>query len=242
MNQFNNQVASRPEMDLGLRSFMLGTYRWMAMAMGVTAVVAYFVSNFIATSAAARQFLFGNAIVSLAFLGIVMFGFSAVGRKLATMSIGGVLIALFGFAAFLGVIAAPIALVFDPVSITKVFLMAVAMFGGLSLFGYSTNSDLSGVARIAGMAFLAFVAISFLGMFFPALRPSGTGEILFLVVGLGAISVLTASQTQDLKRMYYQVAGHGEMAQKMSAFGAASLLLAFYNIFVILLQLFGNRN
>ena len=241
MNQYNPNVAARPNMDAGLRDYMLGTYRWMAAAMAVTGTVAYFTSQFIATNPSAQAFLIGNAVVSLVFIGVVMFGFAAIGKRLPTMSLGSMVTALFGFAALLGVIASPIALFYDPVSIAKVFFMAVAMFGGLSLFGYSTNSNLGTGGRYAAMGFLAFVGIQLLGLVFPALRPTGAGETIFLVVGLGLVAVITAWETQQLKQNYYAVAGMPGMAQKLSVFGAASLLLAFYNIFILLLQLFGNR-
>ena len=119
--------------------------------------------------------------------------------------------------------------------------MTVAMFGALSLFGYSTGRDLGTFVKYAFAAFLGYVAISLLGAFFPALRPTGPLDIIINVVALGAIAMITAWETQMLKRVYYGSAGNAAMMKKMSAYGAASLLLAFVNMFQILLSLFGRE-
>ena len=238
MNQFNNQVASTPEMDLGLRDFMLGTYRYMAMAMGVTATVAYFFGQFLLTNPQVAAFIF-SPFVLLGFVIAIPVLFGAVGRKLPGMSLGGVLTFLFGFAAFMGVFMSAISLAYDPMIVAKIFFMTVAMFGALSLFGYTTGRNLSTFVKYAFAAFLGYVAISVLGAFFPALRPSGPLDTIINVVALGAISMITAWETQMLKRTYYAFAGDAGMTSKMSAFGAASLLLAFINMFQILLSLFG---
>ena len=242
MDPMNRTLAGSAPMDLGLRDFMLGTYRWMAVAMGVSGVTAYFVGSALQTNVALQQLLLGNIIVSIAFLGMVMFGFSFFAKRLATMSKGALVTALMVFAAFLGVIASPVAILYPAAEIAKVFFMAVAMFAGLSLFGYSTNSNLGTVGRYAAAGFLAFIGVSLLSYFVPALRPTGVGGIIMNLIGLALVSVITAWETQSLKQNYYAVAGRPGMAEKLSVFGAASLLLAFYNIFMFLLQLFASRD
>ena len=242
MDPLNRTLGSRAEMDLGLRDYMLGTYRWMAMAMGVTGVTAYTVGGMLKTNVALQQILVSNALMGLLFIGIVMFGFNFFAKRLATMSKGALVTALFVFAAFLGVFASPVAIFYPAAELAKVFFMAVAMFGALSLFGYSTNSNLGTIGRYAVAGFFAFVVISLLGAFIPALRPSGVAGIIMNVIGLGLVAVITAWETQQLKQNYYRVAGVPGMAEKLSIFGAASLLLAFYNIFILLLQLFASRD
>ena len=95
--------------------------------------------------------------------------------------------------------------------------------------------------KYAIAAFFAYIAISFVGWFVPALQPTGTMDIVISVVALLAIAFITAWETQMLKRIYYGVQGDAAMESKMSAFGAASLLLAFINMFQILLSLFGRE-
>lgn len=238
MNDFNRAVGASDEMDLGLRSFMLGTYRYMAMAMMVTAAVAYFGGQYIQSNPQAMGLL-SSPFLLLGFVIAIPVLFGAVGSKIQTMSLGGVLTFLFGFAAFLGIFMSAVSAFVPGVIIAKIFFMTVAMFGALSLFGYSTGRNLGTFVKYAFAAFIGYVAINLLGAFFPALRPTGPMDIIINVIALGAIAMITAWETQMLKRTYYGVAGNPAMASKMSAFGAASLLLSFVNMFQILLSLFG---
>ncbi len=240
MNDFNQNLASGAQTDVGLRDFMLGTYRYMAMAMLVTAGVAFYGGQMIQSNPQLMGLL-RSPFILLGFVIAIPVLFGAVGRKLPSMSLGGVLTFLFGFAAFLGVFMSAVSAFVPGVIIAKIFFMTVAMFGALSLFGYSTGRNLSTFVKYAFAAFLGYVAISLLGAFFPAFRPSGTLDIIINVVALGAIAMITAWETQMLKRVYYGTQGNAMMMKKMSAYGAASLLLAFVNMFQILLSLFGRE-
>lgn len=239
-DQYNNTVGASAETDLGLRSFMLGTYRYMALAMAVTGGVAYFFGQFLLGNPQVASAIF-NPFVMLGAIFAIPVLFGTIGRKLPSMSLGGVLTFLFGFAAFMGVFMSAIGLMYDPMIIAKIFFMTVAMFGALSLFGYSTERNLSTFVKYAFAAFLGYIIINVLGMFFPSLRPTGTLDIIINVVALAAIAMITAWETQMLKRVYYGNAGNPAMEKKLSAFGAASLLLAFINMFQILLSLFGRE-
>lgn len=239
MNDFNRGViGGAAATDVGLKQFMLGTYRWMALAMLVTAGVAYVFGQVIMTNAAVASFIY-SPFVLLGFVIAIPVLFGAVGKKLPTMSMGGVVTFLFSFAAFMGVFMSAVAAFYDPMVVAKIFFMTVAMFGALSMFGYSTQRNLSTFVKYAFAAFLGYVAINVLGMFFPALAPTGPLDVIINVVALAAIAMITAWETQMLKRVYYGLGGDVEMMNKYSAYGAASLLLAFINMFQILLSLFG---
>lgn len=240
--QYNQSVGASAEIDLGLKSFMLGTYRYMAMAMGVTATVAFLVGQAILANPALIGFIY-NPIVAIASIVIIMFGFGAVGKKLPSMSLGGVLTFLFGFAAFMGVLMSAYASLYNPMIVAKIFFMTVAMFAGLSLFGYTTGFNLSSIIKYAAAAFMGYILIAVVGMFVPALSVTagGTFGIVINVIALAAIAVITAWETQMLKRIYYGSVGNPAMMKKLSAFGAASLLLAFINMFQILMSLFGRE-
>ena len=242
MNQFNNAVGNSAQVDLGLKNFMLGTYRYMAMAMAVTAVVAYMTSQYML----ANQSLIGlvtHPFMYIISLGIIIFGFGAVGKNLHRMSLGGVLSFTFGFAAFMGVLMSTIALRYDEMIIAKIFFMTVAMFGSLSIFGYSTERNLSVYMKYAVAVIIGFVALSLIGFIVPSLSPYSGGVFgtVMLVGALIAFALVTAWETQMLKRVYYGNAGNPAMEGKLAAFGAASLLLAFINMFQLLLALFGRE-
>jgi len=240
MNQFNNAVGNSAQVDLGLKNFMLGTYRYMAMAMAVTAGVAFFGGQAIQSNPQLLGVL-RNPILILGFIFAIPLLFGAVGRKLPTMSLGGVQAFLFGFAAFMGVFMSAVSAFVPGMIIAKIFFMTVAMFAALSLFGYSTQRNLSTYVKYAFAAFIGYIAISVLGMFIPALRPTGPMDIIINLIALAAIAMITAWETQMLKRVYYSAAGNPAMMSKMSAYGAASLLLAFVNMFQILMSLFGRE-
>ena len=244
MNQFNqNTVGNAAQTDAGLRTFMLGTYRYMAMAMAVTATVAFFTGQAMVENPELMALVYNpfTAIISIV---VIMFGFGAVGRKLPSMSKGGVLAFLFGFAAFMGVLMSAYATGFyNPYIVAKIFFMTVAMFGALSMFGYTTGFNLNAIIKYAAAAFIGYVAIGVVGMFIPQLSVTAGGSMAIIInlIGLAAIAVITAWETQTLKRVYYSMAGNAQMLGKMSAYGAASLLLAFINMFQILMSLFGRE-
>ncbi|MCF6221099.1 MAG: Bax inhibitor-1/YccA family protein [Robiginitomaculum sp.] len=244
MNQFsNNSVAQGGEMDLGLRSFMLGTYKYMVAAMAVSALTAYLFGTYVLLTPSGNLSSIGHMLNSpAAAIGLVigiMVMFGAVGRKMYSMSVGAVKVFLFSFAGVMGVWLSSIAVMVDPMISVRIFFMATVAFLGVSLVGYTIKKDLGGIAKFFIMVFVGFVAINILGMFIPALAMSGTAGFIFNLVGLVAICGITAWETQSLKRIYYNTAGNPEMAEKMAVYGAASLLLAFINIFSILMSMFG---
>lgn len=240
MNDFNRTIGVQADTELGLKSFMLGTYRYMTMAMAVTAAVAYFAGQYFLANPSVFSII-RSPFVLLGFVIAIPVLFGAIGNKLHTMSRGGVMTFLFGFAAFLGIFVSAIGMFYNPMIIAKIFFMTVAMFAGLSLFGYTTGRNLGTFVKYAFIAFTAYVGISVLGMFFPALRPTGPLDIIINVVALGAIAMIVAWETQMLKRTYYGAANNPALMDKLSLFGAASLLLAFVNMFQILLSLFGRE-
>ena len=245
MNQFNatTHVGNAAPTDAGLRSFLLGTYRYMAMAMAVTATVAFLTGQAVMNGTIPASLIF-NPIVAIGSFLVIVFGFGAVGRKLPSMSKGGVMAFLFGFAAFMGVLMSAYATAaYDPTIVAKIFFMTVAMFGALSMFGYTTSFNLGSIVKYAGAALFGVIAIGLVGMFVPALSivAGGTFGLVISVVGLAAVAVITAWETQYLKRVYYAYAGDSSMQGKMQAFGAASLLLSFINMFSFLMNIFGSE-
>lgn len=239
-NRSPQTIGVHTDTDVGLRNFMLGTYRYMAMAMAVTATVAYFFGQYLTQNPEMIRMIFSPVFAIISFV-VIVFGFGAVGRKLPSMSQGGVVAFLFGFAAFMGVLMSGVAIVYSSVIIAKIFFMTVAMFAALSFFGHTTERNLSVYIKYAVAAFLGYIAINFIGMFFPAFRPTGAMDMIIQAIALVAIAFITAWETQMLKRTYYAIAGNPAMEGKMSAYGAASLLLAFINMFHILLNLFGSE-
>ncbi len=239
MNDFNRGViGGGVETEVGLKSFMLGTYRWMMLAMIVTAGVAYVSGQAILANPGFAALL-GSPFVLLGFVIAIPVLFGSVAAKLPRMSMGGVLTFLFGFAALMGVFTGVITIAYRADVLLKVFFMTVGLFAALSMFGYTTKTDLTPYLKFAAIGFAVFVAFAVLGAFIPAIAPTGTAQLVMSGVGLVLISVITAGQTQKLKSLYYGLGGDLEMMNKWAAMGAASLLLSFINMFQFLLAIFG---
>jgi len=230
------QTVGTSETDIGLRSFLLGTYRYMAIAMAFAAAVSYFGSQYILENPASVKFIYNP----IAFLGLffgIMFGFAYVGRNLRRMSEPAMFIFLFAMAGALGAFLSLSVAFYPSMLIAKVFFMTVAMFAALSLFGYSTKLDLTTAAKFAGAIFLAVIALYFVSAFTPIFTMSTGMDLVLSIVAVAVIGILIAWETQALKAMYYGAAHDPSLSKKLSIFGAASLLLSFYNMFQFLLNI-----
>ena len=230
-------VAAQIQTDVGLKNFMLGTYRWMAVAMAFSGAVAYyFAANpaFIYALFSAGPFVPLIAVVGL------FFGFMYVGRALPRMSRGAMIAFLFAMAGVLGVFMSASLLIYPGMLIAKVFFMTVALFGTLSLFGYTTQRNLWGIAKYAAAVFMGGIVYILMSNFIPAMAPTGGMEMIFSLVMLVAVAILVAWETQAMKSLYYGSIGNAALMQKLSIFGAASLLVSFYNMFQFLLNIMGS--
>jgi FtsH-binding integral membrane protein len=219
------------EYDMGLRQYMLGVFNNMTLGLGITAVISYFIG----TSPALMALLFGGPqkwIFALAPLAFVLF-FSF---RISSMSFATARLMLFTFAAVMGVSMATIFAVFKMASIAQAFFATAAMFGAMSLWGYTTKRDLTKMGSFLIMGAFGLMIASLLNLFFQS------GAVAMVVSGLAVIifTGLTAYDTQNLKSLYYDL--EGEEREKAGVMGALSLYLNFVNIFTSLLNLFGVRN
>jgi len=247
MSDFNRgvwgQAPTRADMsvDAGLRAFMLGVYNKMALGLALSAVLAWLTSH-----APVVQYLFvrdelGRVVPTLAGsalmwapLVVVLVG-SFLARGITVRNSGAyywIVVSLLG--AGLGVDA----LIYTTASLATAFLVTSTAFGALSLFGYTTKRDMSGMGSFLIMGLWGMIALSLLNVFL--LHASGL-QVLIQIVMLGIFAGLTAFQTQQLKMTYYQVQGDAQGLAAATNFGALTLYLDFINMFQILLSLFGGR-
>lgn len=223
-----NTVA---EYDLGLRQFMLGVYNNMTLGLAISAVVAYFVG----TSPTLLALFFGGPqkwIIMLAPLAFVFF----LSFRINSMSVYAAKVAFFAFAGVMGLSLATIFAVFKMGSIANAFFATAAMFGAMSLWGYTTKRDLTKMGSFLIMGAIGLVIASLINLFFQS------GMMAMVISGLAVIifTGLTAYDTQNIKSMYYEL--EGDDRSKMGIMGALSLYMNFINIFTSLLNLFGVRN
>jgi len=217
--------------DDGLRAHMLSVYNYMASGVLLTGVVAMLFSGW----SGSQDILFGPGplkyLIMFAPLGFVLvlsFGIN----KLST----GTAQALFwGYAAVMGLSMASIFYVYTNTSVAQTFFASAAAFGGLSLWGYTTKRDLSGMGTFLVMGVVGLLVAMVLNMF---LKSDGLGFAIS-AIGVLVFAGLTAYDTQKIKSMYFHVAGT-DFAGKAVVMGALQLYLDFVNMFMFLLRFMGN--
>jgi FtsH-binding integral membrane protein len=217
--------------DAGLRSHMLGIYRNMALGLSLTGLVALGV----ATTPSLYEPIFNTPLkwaaifAPLAF--VLFFSF-----RVEKMTTAGARTAFFAFAGIMGVSMASIFLVYTGTSIATAFLMAAALFAGLSLWGYTTSRDLSRTSTFLLVGLVAVIGASLVNLFIGSTMFQTILSIVWILLFLG----LTAWDTQRLKSEYLAYADT-QAAEKLAAMGALSLYLNIINLFQMLLYLTGQR-
>lgn len=216
--------------DAGLRAFMLRVYNYMAGGLAVTGIVAYIAaaSGFY-QSIAATPLIWVVMLAPLGFVLVLSFG-------IERMSAGTAALLFWIYAAVMGLSLGGIFLVFTGVSIARVFFITAATFGAMSLYGYVTKSDLSRFGSFLMMGLIGVVIASLVNIFLA----SSTLQFVISIIGVIVFVGLTAYDTQRIKEMYLE-ADMEETAGKKAIMGALALYLDFINLFMIFLQLFGQR-
>jgi hypothetical protein len=217
--------------DQGLRAYLSRVYMFMAMGLLLTAGAAYSVANI----PAMMQLVFGTGLHWLfifAPLGLVFFlSFRINNIRYSTAQ------ALFWlYSAMIGVSLASIFLIYQGPSIARVFFITASTFGAMSIYGYTTRKDLSGMGSFMFMGLIGIILASLVNIFMQSSAMQFVISILTVVIFTG----LTAYDTQSIKLMYYEGDGEEVMGKK-ALMGALRLYLDFLNIFLALLQLFGDR-
>jgi FtsH-binding integral membrane protein len=176
-------------------------------------------------------------VVMLAPLGLVML----LSFRIHKLSQGAAQGLFWLYSALVGVSLAYIFRVYTGVSIANVFLMTSVAFLGLSLWGYTTKKDLSGMGTFLMMGLIGIIVASVVNIFLA----SSMMQFVISVVGVLLFAGLTAYDTQSIKNEYLQMASMGSEGQaymgKGAIMGALRLYLDFLNMFMFLLQLFGSR-
>ncbi|MFN5995677.1 MAG: Bax inhibitor-1 family protein [Paracoccaceae bacterium] len=233
-------VGARAQIDEGLRAHMNKVYGLMSVAMLVTAGVAWSVGTSDALLAIFRDPLTLRPnilgwVVMFAPLAMVF----AFGALLNRMSAAAAQVFFYAFAAVMGLSLAWIFKVFTGVSIAQTFLITAISFAALSLYGYVTKRDLSGMGTFLMMGLIGLVIAMVVNIFLA----SSALAFAISVIGVLIFAGLTAYDTQNIKNTYLQHAVHGdtEWLAKSAIMGALNLYMDFINLFMFLLQFMGNR-
>jgi len=255
MSDFDRNLAAartgyrtdQAAIDAGLRAHMIRVYNYMASGVALTGVVSwltYQAAGGDAIQVAGGQITgltaFGQAVFSgpltivlfLGTLGLVFF----MSYRINRLSVGTALSLFFIYAALLGLMLASVFLAYTGASITRVFFISAATFGALSLYGYTTQRDLSPVGSFLFMGLIGIIIASLVNIF---LASNALGWMIS-VIGVLVFAGLTAWDTQRIKEMY-DLQDDGTIAGRKAVMGALSLYLDFINLFLMLLRLMGDR-
>jgi len=225
-----NAAYAPADLDVGLRNYMLRIYNYMASGLALTGIVAYvFAASGVYLEIARTPLIY---VVMLAPLGLVMWLSFGINRMSAAAAQG----IFWLYAGVMGLSMASIFLVFTGASIARVFFITAGTFAAMSLYGYTTRSDLSRFGSFLFMGLIGIVIASLVNMFIA----SSAVQFAISVIGVIVFTGLTAWDTQQIKEMYYE-GDYGEVASKKAVMGALRLYLDFINLFMMLMQLMGTR-
>lgn len=237
-----NAQTRSVEMDQGLRSYMLQVYNYMASALLLTGLVAYFAG----TSEAFLQLMVsqnanGQAgmsllgwLVVLAPVGLVMF----IGIRANKMSASALQMTYWAYAVLMGLSLFSIFLLYTGESIARVFFITSGTFALLSMYGYTTKRDLTSWGSFLFVGVMAMFFVSLANVFF--FKSSGLSLAMSYIGVLLALG-LTAYDTQKVKELYYSTARNSEEQKKASILGALTLYFDFIYLFIHLMRIMGNR-
>jgi FtsH-binding integral membrane protein len=233
------RAGTAAAIDEGLRSYMLKVYNYMGIGLVVTGLVSYFSAQ-AAVGADGQLTAWGSlifqsplmwviAFAPLAFVLVLSFGINKLSGATAQLL-------FWVFAAVMGLSLSSIFMVYTDASIAKVFFISAATFGAMSLYGYTTKRDLTGIGNFLIMGLIGLIIASIVNIFLA----SSMLDFAISAIGVLIFVGLTAYDTQRIKESYSE--GHGaEVLQKTAVMGALNLYLDFINLFLMLLRLFGSR-
>jgi uncharacterized protein len=244
--------VSSAQIDEGLRAHMNKVYGTMSVGMVITALSAWAIAGLSVTTEATQYAMgngeyltdFGYAMFAsplkwvIMFLPLVMvFTMSAMINRLSAASAQ---LFFYAFALAMGASISSIFLVYTSYSIVQVFLITSVAFAGLSMYGYVTKKDLSAMGTFLMMGLIGLIVAMIVNIF----MQSEAMMFAISVIGVLIFAGLTAYDTQNIKNIYVQRAASGdqEWLGKAAIMGALNLYLDFINMFMFLLQLFGNRD
>ena len=238
------KTSDQAVIDEGLRTYMLKVYNYMTTGLLLTGLIAFFfgkasiVTNELGQIVGVTQIgalLFGSPlkwVVMLAPLGFVFY----LSARINKMSISSAQITFWIFSAIMGLSLASVFIEFTGTSIARVFFITSGTFAAMSLYGYTTKRDLTKLGGFLFMGLIGIIIASIVNIFIQ----SGPLQFAISIIGVLVFVGLTAYDTQSIKNMYY--AGDSEnVGSKKALMGALRLYLDFINLFILLLQLFGQR-
>lgn len=251
MSDYDRNVAARgfgtattAAIDAGLRAYMIRIYNYMVAGVALTGVTAWLTFNAAVVTDVSGKITgltsFGQAIFSgpltivlfLGTLGIVFF----LSFRIDKLQAGTAMVLFMLYAGLLGLMLSSVFLSYTGASITRTFFISAASFGALSLYGYTTQRDLSPIGSFLIMGLFGLIIAMLVNMF---LKSSGL-DFAISAIGVLIFAGLTAWDTQKIKEMY-DANDDGTVSGRKAVMGALTLYLDFINLFLFMLRFLGDR-
>ncbi|ELI8103398.1 Bax inhibitor-1/YccA family protein [Yersinia enterocolitica] len=228
----NGSIVERA--NSGIQAYMAQVYGWMTCGLLLTAVVAWYAAN----TPAVMNFIFSSQITFFGLI-IVQLGLVFVISGMVNRLSGSMATSLFMlYSALTGLTLSSILIMYTGASIASTFIICAGMFGAMSVYGYTTKRDLSGMGSMLFMGLIGIVLASIVNIWLKSLALMWAVTYIGVLVFVG----LTAYDTQKLKNMGAQLDSNDrDNFRKYSIVGALTLYLDFINLFLMLLRIFGNR-
>src|SRR5215468_6694265 len=254
--------AEAAAIDAGLRAYMIRVYNYMVLGLAITAIAALgiYVLSVTDDVAAAAKVLRGGAESAARIAGnlyLTPLGYALFVSPMKWAIILAPLALVFGlsfgierlhpaiaqflfwvYAALIGVSLGSVFMIYTHTSVVRVFFITAASFGALSVWGYTTQRDLTGMGAFLMMGLIGIFIAGLVNLFLH----SSSVQWIVSVIGVLVFAGFTAWNTQQLKNEYLYGAMDGDTMERSAILGALSLYLNFINMFLYLLQLFGERD
>jgi len=217
--------------EIDLQAIMRQVYTWMVLGMLITTVVAYVTTSTSLIDLATNPIILLIAV--LAEFGLVL----VISRGLDRLSSGTATMLFMLYAALNGFTLSMLLLAFSIASVFLAFAATAALFGVMSIIGYTTKVDLSRMGTYLMMGVIGLIIAMVINLFLS----SSLLDTLISMAGVLIFTALTAYDTQRIGRMAAQMSINGDAALKFGIFGALKLYLDFINMFLFVLRLTGRR-
>ena len=239
-----SKTIDQTMVDEGLRAYMLKVYNYMTTGLILTGLIAWFfgkasiITNdygqLVGLTSLGETLFYSPLkwLIMLAPLGFVFY----LSARMHKMSLSKAQITFWIYSAIMGLSLSWIFIVFTNISIVRVFFISAATFGAMSLYGYTTKRDLTKLGGFLFMGLIGIIIASLVNMFIG----STALQFAISIIGVLVFVELTAYDTQKIKNMYY-AGDSSDIEGKKALMGALRLYLDFINLFILLLQLFGQR-
>ncbi len=220
----------RAGFDAGLRAHMQRVFNYMGIGLAVTGLVSWIIAN-----TALAGIVYGTPLRWVAILSPLAFMFF-MNFKMHTLSPSAMRTLFFAFCGAMGLSMGMLFLVFTGDSIARAFFITAATFGAMSIWGYTTKRDLTGMGSFLLMGVLGLMIAGIVNIFMHSAMLQWVSSVL----GVAIFTGLTAFDVQRIKYTYAESWGT-EANEKMAVWSAMSLYMNFINAFQFLLQLTGVR-